>query len=170
MQVSKRSVVAMLSTAALAGSAVPAMTALGHGASTARAHRARTVLLTTMAPSMPSDPMIHGVSPGAAPWVLRKGSARLRRDGRLVVRLRGLVIPSPPGTGTPGPVMTVNASLYCGADMTATGTTHSVRISRRGNARIHGRLSLPSKCLAPVLLVHPNGNAGLYIAASGFGH
>jgi hypothetical protein len=106
--------------------------------------------------------------PGGAPWVLRRGEARLRRDGRLAVRVRGLVIPVPPGDGTPGPVMTVSASLYCGNDTTAVGTTPSVPISRSGDARMAGKFSLPAKCLAPVALVHPNGGAA-YIAASGFG-
>jgi hypothetical protein len=32
-----------------------------------------------------------------------------------------------------------------------------------------GTLSLPAKCLAPVVRVHPNGNGAAYIAASGFG-
>jgi hypothetical protein len=32
-----------------------------------------------------------------------------------------------------------------------------------------GQFSLPAKCLAPVVLVHPNGNGAAYIAASGFG-
>jgi hypothetical protein len=30
-------------------------------------------------------------------------------------------------------------------------------------------VTLPSTCLAPVVLVHPNSNAAAYIAATGFG-
>ena len=173
MRVSKRTAVALLSTTALAGSATTAVTAVGHDGSSGRGdhrgHHASTVLKTTLAPSVPSDPSLHGVAAGAAPWVLRRGEARLNRDGRLRVRVRGLVIPVAPGNGTPGPVMTVNASLYCGDSTAAVGTTPSVPISRSGNARMDGQLTLPPKCLAPVVLVHPNGNAAAYIAASGFG-
>jgi hypothetical protein len=174
MRVSKRAAVALLAIAALAGSATTAISALGHDGGRSQAdHRGRggaTVFAATLAPSVPlTDPMLHGANPGGAPWVLRRGEARLRRDGRLAVRVRGLVIPDPPGDRTPGPVTTVSASLYCGNDTTAVGTTPSVPISRRGDARMAGKFSLPAKCLAPVVLVHPNGLGGAYIAASGFG-
>jgi hypothetical protein len=173
MRVSKRAAVAMLATAALVGSATTAMSALGHNDGRGQGnHRDRggaTVLAATLAPSVPSDPALHGAAAGGAPWVLRHGTARLHRGGRLDVRVRGLVIPGAPGNGTPGPVTTVNASLYCGNDTTAVGTTPSAPISRSGDARMRGQLSLPAKCLAPVVLVHPNGNGAAYIAASGFG-
>jgi hypothetical protein len=120
-----------------------------------------------VAPAVPGDPSLHGVAPGAAPWVIDRGSVRLRKDGRLSVGLRGLVIPTAPANGTPGPVNTVSASLYCGNDTTPAGTTPSVAISRTGDARIRGRLALAAKCLAPVVLVHPNGNTAVYIAAGG---
>jgi hypothetical protein len=173
MRVTKRTAVLLLATAALAGSGTTAISALGHDGAGGRSdhpdHGGATVLKTTLAPSVPSDPMLHGAAAGGAPWVLRRGEARLRRDGRLAVRVRGLVIPTAPGNGTPGPVTTVSASLYCGNDTTAVGTTPSAPISRSGNARMAGQFSLPAKCLAPVVLVHPNGNGAAYIAASGFG-
>jgi hypothetical protein len=173
MRVTKRTAVLLLATAALAGSGATAMSALGHdgagGRGDHRDHGGATVLKTTLAPSVPSDPALHGAAAGGAPWVLRRGEARLRRDGRLAVRVRGLVIPTAPGNGTPGPVLTVSASLYCGNDTTAVGTTPSVPISRSGNARMAGQFTLPAKCLAPVVLVHPNGGSAAYIAASGFG-
>jgi hypothetical protein len=170
MMVSTHKAVATLVAAALAGSATAAVTASGReGNSTRGGHRGVTLLETSLAPSVPGDPTLNGAVPGGAPWVLRQGEVRLRQDGRLRVRIRGLVIPTAPGNGTPGPVMTVNASLYCGASMTAVGTTPSVPISRRGNADIAGRMTLPGKCLAPTVLIHPNAIAGVYIAADGFG-
>jgi hypothetical protein len=101
--------------------------------------------------------------------LLKRGSARLARDGGFRVRIRGLVIPRPAGNGTAGPVMTVSASLYCGAATTATGTTPAVPISPTGNADITSHLRVPAKCLAPTVLIHPNGAGAAYIAASGFG-
>jgi hypothetical protein len=112
--------------------------------------------------------MLLGSSPGAAPWVLRRGEARLRSDGRLSVSIRGLVIPIAPFNGTTGPVTTVDASLYCGGNPTPVGTSASVPISTHGDARISATFTLPAKCLIPALLIHPNGSAALYIAASGF--
>jgi hypothetical protein len=169
MKVSKSSAVAMLSVAAVAGSATTAVTAAGRdGVRASGGHHGTTRFETSLAPSVPGDPTLNGATPGGAPWVLRRGAAQLRGDGRLEVRVRGLVIPNAPGNGTPGPVMTVSASLYCGDSTMAAGTTPSAPISRRGDAAIEGQISVPAKCLAPTVLIHPNGLAGVYIAASGF--
>jgi hypothetical protein len=68
-------------------------------------------------------------------------------------------------------VTTISASLYCGADSNtmAADTTQQVPISSTGNARIHDTsFSVPSTCLAPVILVHPNGSATVYIALDGW--
>jgi hypothetical protein len=170
MHVSSRSALALLTASALAGSSATAVSAFGDGGGSDHHRRDgdATVLKTAMAPSIPTDPAIHAVAAGGAPWVLRSGESRLRRDGRLSVRVRGLVIPVAPGNGTPGPVTTVTASLYCGADTTAAGTVGPAQISRAGDARITGRLTPPAKCLGAIVLVHPNGIAAAYIAASGF--
>jgi hypothetical protein len=134
-------------------------------------HGGATVLEQSLAPSVPTDPTFHGVAPGAAPWVIDRGRVRLKARGRLELRLRGLVIPVAPGNGTPGPVTTVSASLYCGpdSDTTAADTTQAVPISRSGDARIRDdAFSVPATCLAPVILVHPNGDPTHYIAADGW--
>lgn len=126
------------------------------------------VLDESLAPSQPTDPTFHGVTPGGAPWVLKSGTVRLKSDGKLDLTVRGLVIPT---LGTAGPVTTISASLYCGADTSTTpaDTTQQVPISSAGNARIHDRsFAVPSTCLAPVILVHPNGNASAYIALDGW--
>lgn len=73
-----------------------------------------------------------------------------------------------PFTGTTGPVKTVSASLYCGANSTPVGTSNSFPISNDGNARITANLALPAKCQIPALLIHPNGANTVYIATSGF--
>jgi hypothetical protein len=119
---------------------------------------------------VPGDPTFHNVNPGGAPWVLKRGSVVLKRDGTFKVRLQGLVIPNPPGDNTPGPVMTVSASLYCGpdSDTTPAATTEAVPISRSGNASIGTSLNTPDTCLAPMVLVHPNGILGTYISLTGF--
>ena len=124
----------------------------------------------TLAPSVPTDPAFHGVQPGGAPWVLRSGTVELKR-GKLELRVKGLVIPSPPGDNTAGPVTTISASLYCGADSDTTpaDTTRQAPISPRGNARIKDRsFATPDTCLAPVILVHPNGDTTHYIAVDGW--
>jgi hypothetical protein len=196
MQVSKRTAVAMLAICALAGSATTAVSAVadqGSGGPGSGEHRgdhrdrgdnggrgdhqrlgnhhlfSRTVLETTLAPSVPTDPLLNGAAAGGAPWVLKSGHVRIRADGRIDVRIRGLVIPVAPGNGTPGPVRMVSASLYCGASSTAVGTTAVSPITTTGDARIRGQFTLHAKCLAPTVLIHPNGVNTTYIAASGFG-
>jgi hypothetical protein len=189
MHVTKRAAIAALTAAAFAGSSITAVSALGNkgehngngghnGQGEHRGfdehhgfgqHRGNTLFDTTLAPTVPTDPALHGNAAGGAPWVLRFGEARLRQDGRLDVKIRGLVIPAPTGNGTPGPVKTVQAALYCGDDTTAAATSPQVPLSTAGDARIRASLTLPAKCLAPALLIQPNGSSSVYITANGFG-
>src|SRR5262249_12916584 len=123
MHVTKRAAVAALTAAAFAGSSITAVSALGdrggdHGNGEHRRKGARRgpedragcgqrrgspLLESTLAPSVPTDHSIHGVTAGGVPWVLRFGEARLRSGGRIDAVIRGLVIPPPSGTGTAGP-------------------------------------------------------------------
>jgi hypothetical protein len=178
MWISKRALVAVLAAVVGAISMVFVAGALGrpggkhgNGPKHEGRHAGALLIHESLAPSMPTDPTFHGVTPGALPWVLRSGVVRLKRDGRFDLSVRGLVIPTAPFTGTPGPVTTISASLYCGADSntTAADTTQQVPISRDGNARIHdASFMVPGTCLAPVILVHPNGFANNYIAVDGW--
>jgi hypothetical protein len=172
MQISKRAAVVTLAVAALGGSAATAVTAAGHDNGRRHNdgdHRGEALVRTTLAPSVPApaDPVIDGASPGGVPWVLQRGEARLRSDGDLRVELRGLLIPSGQFAGTTGPVHTVSASLYCGGNVQ--GTTAQFPLSPQGDAELEGMVTVPATCLVPTVLVHPNGGAGAYIAASGFG-
>ena len=131
----------------------------------------RPLFTSAFTPSLPTDPAVHGVAAGGVPWVLDNGSVQLKTDGRIRVELEGLVIPVVHGTfpaGTARPVTTVSASLYCAPDGSAAiATTSSVPISESGDAEIEDTIAVPSTCLVPVVLVHPNGNGGAYIAVSG---
>lgn len=128
------------------------------------------LLRSSLATSKTTDPTLHGVHPGVADWFLRNGSVGLRGNGRLVLDVKGLVL----GGGTPGPVQGIAAALYCGPDTatSAAATTAVVPISSRGNAKINTAIPMPSTCLAPIVLVHPElGGAvasGAYIALDGF--
>jgi hypothetical protein len=119
---------------------------------------------------VPSDNPLLGTAAGGVPWVIRPSSeVKLHTDGRMTVRIRGLLIPSGQFAGTTGPVMTVSASLYCDGNTTPVDTSNAVPLSSAGNARIRTTVMLPPKCLIPAVLIHPNGALGTYIAASGFG-
>jgi hypothetical protein len=73
-------------------------------------------------------------------------------------------------TRTRTPVMTISASLFCGADanLTPALTTDQVPISAEGDARIHQQVTLPTTCLAPIVLVHPDGGLARYISVPGW--
>jgi hypothetical protein len=172
MWISKQGLLAATTALAAAMSMALAAGAFGdHGGHDQRGHHEGAGSVdATLAPSVPTDPTFHGVAPGGAPWVLKRGDVEFRRSNRLELEVRGLVIPNPPGDGTPGPVKTISASLYCGADANtaAADTTPQVPIDRRGDARIRDRsFTVPDTCLAPVVLVHPNGDAAHYIAVDG---
>jgi hypothetical protein len=118
----------------------------------------------------PTGPVLFGVKPGGAPWVITRGEARVRRNGRVKVRVEGLVIPPPQGNGT-NPLSNIAASVYCGG--TLVDTTDAVPFSPAGDARIDAMLKkpVPSPCLAPAVLLNPAPGgaigAGTYIAATG---
>ena len=159
MRISPRTAVALLMTAALGGSAATATPAVANPAPLG------PLLTSTLAPSVPTDPALHGVAAGGVPWELKDSALTLSSDGDLDVLIRGLVIPE---LGTAGPVKTVDAALYCANDTAAAATTASVPLSQQGDATIQARVSLPTTCLTPVILINPNGVASAYIATSGF--
>jgi hypothetical protein len=157
MHIYRRAALALLSIVAVAGST-------GTMASTALA--GSTILRSSVLPSVPTDPILHGVEAGSAPWILKSGAIRLRSDGELKVRVAGLIIPE---LGTPGPVTSIDASLYCGNEAAAAVTTGTTPLSLKGNGLLETTVTLPSSCITPVVLINPLGITSIYIATSGFG-
>ena len=171
MWISKRALVSVFVAAGAALSMAVAVAASGNGEPNHGKRHGERLIEQALVGSLPTDPTFHGVSPGGAPWVLKRGDVEVKRHGELTLEVKGLVIPNPPGDGTPGGVTTISASLYCGADAdtTAADTTKRVPISRKGGARIRDRsFTVPATCLAPVILVHPNGITARYIAVDGW--
>jgi hypothetical protein len=122
----------------------------------------RTILSAELAGSLTTDPVLfQTAAPGGADWVIRDGDARLRRDGRLDVRVDGLVLTS---TGA-NPVTQLAASVACNGAVVA--TTAVVPFSTAGDAKIHARVALPQRCIAPVVLLNPRGSATVYIGVTG---
>ena len=127
------------------------------------------LLRSSMAGSLTSDKPIFStvpggsvlVTPGGAPWDLAEGSARVRADGRTEVEVRGLLIPNV-GVAT---VRTVTASLICNGAVV--DTSMPVPLSTAGDATIEDDLMVPARCIAPVVMVNPNGRTGAFIAISG---
>jgi hypothetical protein len=154
---------ALAATVLFAAVVFVAAAAADHGH---RGHGHKTLLRQHLVGSILSDQPIHTVVRGGVPWQ-GGGDAKLDRRGRFEARIRGLIIPN---LGTAGPVTSITISLYCSpdSDSAAAFTTQPVPLSQKGNARVRQHVTVPSRCLTPVLLVHPIGNAAAYIAATGF--
>ena len=118
---------------------------------------------------------VRGVPGGAFPWVVSKGEAELDSNGKLKVKVKGLLFSAGPFVGTIGPVTHVSASLTCEGDGLAAAnsrTTGRVPLSPAGDAKIKGTITLPATCVGPIVLVRvANVNPttpGAWIAATGF--
>jgi hypothetical protein len=116
-------------------------------------------------------PTLFGVAPGGIDWVINgKSKAKVSHDGRVRVRIDGLVFAEGPNVGK-NTVPQLAATVYCGGS--AAGTTKAVPFSPEGDARIDETLATapPSPCLAPAVLINPAPTGtpvtGTYIAASG---
>lgn len=137
-------------------------------------HDGRAILRTALFGSKTQahgGPVLFGVNPGGLDWVINdKGKAKVDRDGRVRVRIEGLVFAEGPNIGK-NTVPQLAATVYCGGAVV--GTTKPVAFSPEGDARIDETLATkpPSPCLVPAVLINPApaGTAvtGAYIAASG---
>ena len=168
MQLSTPKAIGMLAAAALAGAATVGTTAFAGSAAKKATYftPVTTLVHTALTPSVPTDPVINGVTAGGAPWVLKQGEYHLFSNGVVKADVRGLIIPA---LGTPGPVTEVDFALYCGGSTTAAAVTPSTALNTKGNAEIITTVTVPTTCLAPQVLVEPNGISTIYITASGFG-
>jgi hypothetical protein len=95
----------------------------------------------------------------------------LGQGGRFELEVEGLVVAA---TGTASPVTDISAALFCGADTNTTpaATTGFVPISTNGDAEIETTVTLPSSCVAPIVVVNfakgPTHIPTRYIALTGF--
>ena len=117
--------------------------------------------------------VIRGYMGPGSPWIFSPvGSVQgeLKTDGSLTVNVRGLVLPN--GTN---PVPYFRAALSCQDPANSTKGnlffTQPFRADTSGNSYIAGKVSLPSECIAPIVLITSlalTGNAdGVWFAVSG---
>jgi hypothetical protein len=151
-----------LSTTAAVALALITFTA---GSASADDSSGRPLLRAPLVGSMPApaSPTIAGINPGGAPWVNGPSSVLVREDGRITVRIRGLVIPPPVGTGV-NPVASVVATLVC--DNTVADSTAPFALSTAGDGHTRGAITVPTLCTDPTVLIQPAANTSVYIASS----
>lgn len=115
---------------------------------------------------------IRGINGGGLPWTLTSASGELKANGRLEVKVTGLVFAAGPNTGS-NTVANFRAIVSC---LKADGTVENVMtgnfpatlgpaISGGGNAKIEADLTLPQPCIAPIVFVTSPG--GAWFAATG---
>ena len=114
-------------------------------------------------PFVGPDRPIRGIPGGGFPWRLTAAAGELRRDGRLRVRVRGLVLAAGPKAGT-NPIPTFRAIVsFEGASPLFTAP---VPASTAGDAEINTRVELPTPGFAPIIFVGA-GTAAVWFAVTG---
>jgi hypothetical protein len=120
---------------------------------------------------------IRDVPGGGLPWVVDSAKGELRVDGRIEVKVEGLVIdPADPaaiaaGVAGTNPVANFRAIVSClSKDAAGNATTANVQTGlfpadTAGNSEIEDSVSLPDPCIAPIVFV--TSPTGAWFAATG---
>ena len=120
------------------------------------------VLRSKLVGNTPGDPTLFDVAPAGAPWEVAASDVDVRRDGRIEVKVEGLVIA---GRGTVG-ITAVTAELYCNSKLV--DITDPAPLSTDGNAEIRDTLDgVPEECPVPAVFVSPNGRPKVFFAVTG---
>jgi len=106
---------------------------------------------------------VRGVGGGGLPWAIGRGKGEVRADGRIEVKVRGLVLADDPAVPAAArltnPSPTFRAVVSCittdaaGAPAEVNVATGPFPATPQGDSEIEAALELPRPCLAPVLFV-----------------
>lgn len=167
----RKTLVLLLGLAVLAALAVPA---LGLGGGDGRKVLQANVLSPVIEPyTGPANP-VRGVAGGGLPWEIDSGSANLRANGRLHVRVNGLVLarraPVPADRQGTMPFTQLGAIVSCLTTTNGMATTDNVStalfdVTPRGDGHLDTSVALPSPCFAPIVFV--TSPTGQWFAVTG---
>lgn len=122
----------------------------------------KTVLsFSTMIGDPGSGPrnVIRGYKGPPAPWVIHSVQGTLKTDGSLTATVRGLVL-----TNNTNPVPFFRAAVSCqdpaDSNKGLLFFTKTFAADASGNSNIAGKVSLPSECEAPIVLITSPSVAG----------
>ena len=120
-----------------------------------------------VAPYTGSTNPIRGLNGGGRPWVIGRGKGEVKSDGRVEVKVRGLVLTS---TGV-NPAANFRVVVSClsvngaGEPATVNVSTGDFPATPAGDAEIEAALDLPTPCIAPIVFV--TSSTGAWFAATG---
>jgi len=103
---------------------------------------------------------IRGINGGGLPWIIGPSAGELKANGKLEIRVNGLVFAAGPNTGK-NTVPNFRAIVSC---LTVDGAVANVLsdlfpADTAGNASIETQLTLPQPCIAPLVFVTSPGGA-----------
>lgn len=167
--------------AAVGGAALVSAAAVQGVAASADPGPATVLKFSTMTPVtgpyVGTASPVRGVAGGGLPWILTAGTGSLKRDGHLMVRVRGLVLARqasvPPALQGTNPFPDFRALVSCqsiGAGNTAAITnisTGDFTANAAGDSTINTRVSLPKPCIAPIVFVTGPTGTDAWFAVTG---
>jgi hypothetical protein len=145
------------------------------GQATAGSNAGQVLEFDTMAPVVSpftgaANP-VRGINGGGVPWQVASAKGELRADGRLEIKVEGLVITA---TGV-NPIAAFRGVVNCLTPASPTTgvnlVTDPVPATTTGDATIEAKVALPTPCIAPIVFV-TNGTApapGAWFATTGIG-
>ena len=145
------------------------------GQAVAGSNDSQVLEFKTMAPVVSpftgSTNPVRGINGGGVPWQVASANGELRSDGRLEIKVEGLVIVA---TGV-NPVAAFRGVVNCLTPASPTTgvnlVTDPVPANTAGDAKIEAKLALPTPCIAPIVFV-TNGTGpppGAWFATTGTG-
>ena len=116
---------------------------------------------------------VRGVPGGGLPWEIDRARGELRSDGRLKVRVEGLVLarkaPVPANLQGTNPIAQFRAIVSCLTEASPVNgenvSTAPFDASPTGDAKVDTHVNLPSTCFAPIVFV--TSPAGQWVAVTG---
>jgi hypothetical protein len=127
------------------------------------------VMSPVVAPFTGTAHPIRGVNGGGVPWQIDRGRGDLSSDGRLEIRVKGLVLVSSGQNPVPMFRGVVNCLTTTSPDVGVNLATAPVPATSDGDATIRATVDLPDPCVAPIVFVTSGTGAppGSWFAATG---
>ena len=104
----------------------------------------------------------RGITGGGLPWAITSGKGTVSREGRVSVKVRGLIIPvlTPPHN----PLPTFSATVSCLTEKGVVNvTTGPFPTGSTGEANINARVKLPHRCKDPEVFVGFTQPSGVFV-------